>query len=163
MANYAVTLELKNHGFYDEAMQAVETYLVAFGHAYGWHWYGQSGHINIPRISFLRLADYWRGSYTSLRDVLRHEFAHALADTHRNLFRSRDFYYAFGGAHTWDFRRAYDPEHHVTPYAADSTAEDFAEVFMLYLRLGGRLPQTLSSGPIRRKWKFIENLEKKIC
>jgi hypothetical protein len=160
MANYAVTLELNKLGFYDEAMQAVETYIVTFGHAYGWHWYGQSGHINIPRVSLSRLAEFWKGSYTSLRDVLRHEFAHAFADTHRKLFRSRNFYYAFDGAHTWKFRREYDPQHHVTPYAAHSPAEDFAEVFMLYLRWQGRLPQKLSSDSIRRKWKFIDDLRK---
>ncbi len=161
-ANYSVTLELDRHGFYDGAMQAVETHLVAFGSAYGWQWFGGSGHINIPRVSLSRLSDLWQGSYVSLRDVLRHEFAHALADTHRGLFRSRRFSEAFGAAHTWEFGCEYDPEHHVTPYASIAPAEDFAEVFMLYLRCRGRLPSSLATDSIVQKWRFVEDLGRRI-
>ena len=87
-ANYAVTCELDRHGFYDSHVQAIDTRLVIFGAAYGWQKYGSAGDINVPRVSLARLSHIWRGGYTSLRDVLRHEFAHAIADTHRGLFRS---------------------------------------------------------------------------
>ena len=157
-ANYAVTCELDAHGFYDAHIQAVATYLVPLGVAYGWHYYGSTGDINIPRVSFSRLSHLWRGGYTSLRDVLRHEFAHAVADTHRGLFRSAFFSDSFGAAHHWDFEWEYDPEHHVSEYAATAPAEDFAETFMLYVRYGGTLPPRHATGPLRRKWKFIHRL-----
>ena len=48
----------------------------------------------------------------------------------------------------------------VTPYAATSTGEDFAEVFWLYLKHKGQLPRRIDTAPIRRKWKFVEELRK---
>ena len=157
-ANYAVTRELLAHGFYDRHVHAVDMHLVPFGFAHGWQWYGSTGDISIPRISVLRLCEIWRGCYTSLRDVLRHEFAHAIADTHRGLFRSNQFADAFGAAHHWVFEWEYDPEHHISEYAATAPAEDFAEVFMIYIRHGGRLPPWHATRPIQRKWKFIRRL-----
>jgi hypothetical protein len=129
-ANLEVTAELHRFGLYDEPMQEVDTFLVTAGTAHGWQWYGGSGEIHIPRVSLSRLLENFRGEYTSLRDVLRHEFAHAVADTHRGLFRSSEFSQAFGGAHTWAFSWEHDPDHHVSLYAATAPAEDFAEVFM---------------------------------
>ncbi len=161
-ANYAVTQELRKLGFYDEPMQQVETYLVTFGIAYGWQWYRGSGHIDIPCISYSRLSHLWSGSYTSLRDILRHEFGHALADTHRALFRSRHFSDAFGAAHDSEVCWEYDPEHHISPYAATNPAEDFAELFMTYVRLKGRLPAALATAFRRDKWKFIDDLREAI-
>lgn len=157
-ANYAVTCELDGHGFYDHHVQSVDTRLVAFGAAYGWQWYGTTGDINIPCISLSRLSHLWKGGCTSLRDVLRHEFAHAIADTHRGLFRSSYFADAFGAAHHWDFEWEYDPEDHVSEYAATAPAEDFAETFMFYIRHRGVLPAQHASETIKRKWKFIQRL-----
>lgn len=157
-ANYAVTRELDDHGFYDHHIRAVDTHLVAFGAAYGWQWYGSTGDINIPRVSLSRLSHLWKGGYTSLRDVLRHEFAHAIADTHRGLFRSNYFVDAFGAAHHWDFEWEYDPEHHVSDYAATAPAEDFAETFMFYIRHKGVLPARHATEPIKRKWRFVRRL-----
>ena len=161
-ANYAVTCELDAHGLYDARVQSVDTYLVPIGVAYGWHYYGSTGNISIPRVSFSRLSHLWKGGYTSLRDVLRHEFAHAIADTHRGLFRATFFSDSFGAAHHWDFEWEYDPEHHVTEYAASAPAEDFAETFMLYLRHGGVLPKRHAAMPIKRKWTFIKRLSQAI-
>jgi hypothetical protein len=161
-ANYAVTCELDAHGFYDAYVQAVNTRLVPLGVAYGWHSFGGSGDISIPRVSLARLSHIWRGGYTSLRDVLRHEFAHAIADTHRGLFRSAFFSDSFGAGHHWDFEWEYDPEQHVSEYAATAPAEDFAETFMLYIRHRGRLPEWHATRPIDRKWKFIRLLSEAI-
>ena len=157
-ANYAVTCELVSHGFYDNHVEAVDTRLVLFGSAYGWHWYGSTGEINIPCVSLSRLSHLWNGGYTSLHDVLRHEFAHAIADTHRGLLRSSHFTDAFGAAHHWDFEWEFDPEHHVSEYAATAPAEDFAETFMLYIRHKGVLPARHATEPIKRKWRFIRRL-----
>lgn len=160
LANYAVTCELDRHGFYDHRVQAIDTHLVIFGFAYGWQWYGSTGEINIPRVSLSRLFHIWNGGYTSLRDVLRHEFAHAIADTHRGLFRSSYFSEAFGAAHHWDFGWEHDPEHHVSEYAATAPAEDFAETFMFFLRHNGVLPPRLKTAAIMRKWRFIQRLSR---
>lgn len=157
-ANYAVTRELLTHGFYDRHVHAVDTHLVPFGIAHGWQWYGSTGDINIPCVSLSRLCEIWQSCYTSLRDVLRHEFAHAIADTHRGLFRSAFFSDSFGAAHDWGFEWEYDPEHHVSEYAATAPAEDFAETFMIYIRHGGQLPPWHATRPIERKWKFIRRL-----
>ena len=157
-ANYAVTCELEAHGLYDSQVEAVDTCLVPFGFAHGWQWYGSTGDISIPRVSLSRLAHIWTGGYTSLRDVLRHEFAHAIADTHRGLFRSSVFSDAFDAGHHWNFEWEYEPEHHVSEYAATAPAEDFAETFMVYLRHGGRLPRHHDTEPIKRKWRFIRRL-----
>ena len=161
-ANYAVTQELRKLGFYDARMQEIETCLVTFGVAYGWQWYRGSGHIDIPAVSFSRLSHLWTDSYTSLRDILRHEFGHALADTHRGLFRSRHFSDAFGAAHDSEIEWEYDPDHHVSSYAATNPAEDFAELFMNYVKHEGRLPIKLATEPRRQKWKFINDLRKAI-
>ena len=161
-ANYAVTCELDAHRLYDARVQSVDTYLVPIGFAYGWHYYGSTGDISIPRVSFSRLSHLWKGGYTSLRDVLRHEFAHAIADTHRGLFRSSFFSDSFGAAHHWDFEWEYDPEHHVSEYAATAPAEDFAETFMLYLRHNGVLPMRLETRAIKQKWRFIQRLSQAV-
>lgn len=150
--------ELDRLGFYDAPVCGVDVYLVALGVAYGWQGYGGNGEIHVPRISWSRLSHLFSGGYTSLRDVLRHEYAHAVADTHRGLIRSERFAQAFGATHSWNSEWEYDPEHHVTSYAATATAEDFAETFMVYLRHGGRLPAHYDTIPIRRKWKFIRAL-----
>ena len=76
----------------------------------------------------------------SLADVIRHEYGHAVAHTHGRLVRSSRFREAFGASHDSLHEFEYDEELHVTPYAATSAAEDFAETFMFYLRHGGRLP-----------------------
>lgn len=157
-ANLAVTDELWKLGFYDERLQQVDVCLGLVHGAYGWQSYGGSGDIYIPAISLSKLGDLLDGSYTSLRDVLRHEYGHALADTHRGLIRSSKFKAAFGASHSWDFSLEYDPECHVTSYAADSPAEDFAEVFMLYVKCKGSLPKRLNTSAIRKKWQFIQKL-----
>jgi hypothetical protein len=153
-----VQTELDDLGFYDEPVQAVDVYLVFLGSAYGWHYYGGSGDIDIPAISFSRLRDLFRHRYTSLRDVLRHEYAHALADTHRGLFRSPRFSGPYGGPHESSAAQMFDSRRHLTEYAATSPSEDFAETFMFYVRHAGVLPPRLRTPAITRKWAFIRAL-----
>ena len=120
-----VQTELRRHGFWNPRLQAVEIRLVVFGAAYGLQWYGSTGEICVPRVSLTRLRDLLVGGYTSLADVLRHEYGHALADTHRGLFRSRRFHEAFGVSHADDTEYEYDPAYHVSEYASTAAAEDF--------------------------------------
>jgi len=151
--------ELHAHGFWDSRLQEIDVYLVWCGYAFGWCHYGTTGDIGIPALSLGKIYDRVRGeSRTSLRDVLRHEYGHALAHTHRALFCSIPFKRAFGSHHDADIRWEYDPERHVTPYAATSPSEDFAETFMFYLRHDGLLPDWLNTWRMRRKWRFIREL-----
>ena len=157
--------ELERHGFYDDKLAKVEVYLSWVGLALGWCWYGTTGNIHIPAVSLGKVYDRVRGeTRTSLRDVLRHEYGHALAHTHRGLFCSLPFKRAYGSHHDADVRWDYDPDRHVSEYAATSPSEDFAEVFMLYLRHDGELPfrwlsaQRFGAWRIRRKWQFIKDL-----
>src|SRR5438046_3056841 len=129
-----VQTELEKLGFYDEYVQDIDVYLVNFGHAYGWY---NPGEINIPEISLASLSDLEDGPRMSLRDVLRHEYAHAVAYTHRELIRGARFSDAFGAAHSFDndpgtggvgdasIECECDPKFYITPYAAKSPAEDF--------------------------------------
>ena len=75
--------ELDLHGVWNDRMFAVDVHLVPGGSAYGYYHYGGTGRIAIPMLSLIRFVDLYHGEYTSLADVLRHEYGHALADTHR--------------------------------------------------------------------------------
>ena len=154
-----VQRELERHGFYDEKLASVDVYLSWVGYAYGWCYYGTSGNIGIPALSFGTIYDRVRGeTRTSLRDVLRHEYGHALAHTHRGLFCSVPFKRAFGTHHDADVKAEYSPDRHVTPYASTSPSEDFAESFMTYLRHDGEIPERYNTCRIRRKWRFVRDL-----
>jgi hypothetical protein len=45
------------------------------------------GYIAIPAISFAQLGDLLTGRHMRLTDILRHEWAHALADVHPGQWR----------------------------------------------------------------------------
>ncbi len=157
-ATQKVTIELHHQGLWDARLRNVPIILVPAGIAYGWQWYGGSGEICIPRVSLLKLHDFFTGNYMSLADVLRHEFGHAVADTHRGLFRSRHFTTAFDRSHESNDRSEYAPATHISRYAATNPSEDFAENFMHYIRCRGNLPSKHATPAIRRKWQFINAL-----
>ena len=154
--------ELRRLGFLSPAVSNVRVRLTAFGTAYGYQHYGGSGEIHIPAVSLSRFSTILGYPYTSLRDVIRHEYGHAVADQHRGLIRSRKFSTAFGAGHDNDKMDAFDPEVHLTPYAAHSPGEDFAETFMIFVRTGGVLPERNGSMSIKRKWRFLNDLSTSI-
>ncbi|MBI3206679.1 MAG: hypothetical protein HYZ29_34405 [Myxococcales bacterium] len=153
-----VVPELRRHGFWCPAVERVHVRLVWFGTAYGWKWDGHDGHIEIPAASTAKLGDWLSGSYTSIADVLRHEYGHAVADTHRALVRSSRFREVFGASHDDPTPFEHDHRFHVTQYAATRASEDFAEVFMFYLKHDGRRPARMRSAPIAAKWRFVREL-----
>ena len=157
-AKNAVVNELAEYGLWNRKLAAVPVQLVPFSRYYGWQAYGSTGEIAIPVISACRLWDRWRGRYVSLRDVLRHEYGHAVADVWPKLIGSREFKAAFGAPHDADITSGFMPGCHVTDYAATSPAEDFAETLMIFLRDKGRLKSRYRTPPIRRKWRFISKL-----
>ena len=92
-----------------------------------------------------------RGRF-ALRDVMQHEWGHAPADTYRSLFRSSRFSNVFGASHDGQTTLTWDPDEHVSDYAAKHPSEDFAEVFMQWLKHGGCLPGRLDVPGIHRRW-----------
>jgi len=115
------------------------------------------GHIYIPQ--WVLWQGPWGQQRGSLRDVVRHEYGHALAHYYPSLIqqgpRFRD---VFGGDYWSEDEFEYDPEFFVSEYAATMPMEDYAETFMIYLRSGGKLPERFATPSIKKKWKFIRDL-----
>ena len=102
-------------------------------------------------------------------DVLRHEFAHALADLYpRALSDGGLFKKAFGGAYGTNPAKGTDPDDWedrcVSGYAATATQEDFAETFMLYMKHKGKVPTKFAKKPaIRKKWKAVAKIIRRVA
>jgi hypothetical protein len=157
-ARLAVKAELYRHGVWQKPIANIPVHLVLFSACYGWQEYGTTGEIRIPRYSLCRMRDWYFNRYTSLRDVLRHEYGHAIAYCYPRLIGSKRFRRAFGYPHDSLQILEFMPGFHVTEYSAVSPAEDFAELFMIYLGRSGKLPEHLATPPVRRKWRFIKRL-----
>ena len=100
----------------------------------------------------------------SLRDVIRHEYGHAVAHWYPRLIqRSTRFAETFGGNY-WaeDHRDAEDQGDFVSDYAMTMPKEDFAETFMHFLRHQGVLPKKFGTRAVKRKWRFISDLGKAV-
>lgn len=149
-------------GFACRKLATCQVWFIWGSRSYGYQWFGDRtggrhcGDIVIPSVSVSR----WR-KYESVLDVLRHEYGHAYADINGRRINTKRFERAFGGPH--DVNEPHpvpeDPDVHVTPYAATTTGEDFAETFWLYLKHKGRPPARLKyKTAILRKWRFIEDL-----
>jgi len=154
----AVRGELRVVGAWDDRLASVEVVLTPVGYPHGWQEYGGLGRVVIPRVSACRLWDALRGHPLPLRALLRHELAHAVADTHRGLIRSRRFTRAFGAPHERPGSVPFDPEHHWTPYSATDAGECFAEMFRLYLARLGRPPTRPLPAGQQRRWNFVADL-----
>jgi hypothetical protein len=91
----------------------------------------EPGHIYIPRRIPSQGPQQDRGS---LRDVLRHEFGHAVAYHYRRLVRNKKFSITFGAPYyaEWLIHPS-DPADFVSDYAMSSPMEDFAETFAHWL------------------------------
>lgn len=163
-ANRRVTGEMFRLGMWVEPLDQVGLYL---GHRdrrfYGWH-SGTPGNIHISRLSLRDLCDR-RGRQTLLTDILRHEWSHAVAACFPAFTTSTRFLRTFGGSyHDPGPVRPYDPSHHVTEYAAEMPAEDFADVFNLFLRHKGKIPLRLQNKPvIVRKWRFVAAMARRMA
>lgn len=158
-ANQRVTTEMGNLGLWHRKLDSVDVWHVpASFSCYGW--FRVKGDIYVPALTGAQLSDLLLGYHTRLSDVLRHEWAHALADRRPSLVKSRGFRQAFGGPyHSTEPVGDFDPEAHLTRYAASSPCEDFAETFHYFLRHKGRLPQRLQSKvAIVRKWRFLKKM-----
>jgi len=161
--------EVDTLGFGCKRLATCQVYLELFDTAYGYQWFGDRedgrhcGDIVLPSISLSRWGDFFLGRpFTTPADVLRHEYGHAFADVNRRRIETKKFEKVFGYPHEWrdDYEMEYDPDFHVTEYAATCPGEDFAEVFRLYLKHRGKLSKRIDIPTIRRKWEFMESLRK---
>jgi hypothetical protein len=155
--------ELRAHGFWTPELEDVDVQVVSRPTWGTYAWY-VDGRISVAAWSGARLWDWLGARHMTLRDLLRHEWAHAVAAEHPALIRSKVFCRAFGGSYERDKAVGrHHQRHHVTRYAAANPCEDFAEVFHLYLRHRGRLPLQWRELPVvARKWKFVEDLARVI-
>jgi hypothetical protein len=124
-ANHTGTRDLESLWFWHKRLDEVEVYWVAA--SWSRHdWY--QGDIYIPTITGAQLSDLIQGRHIRLTDVLRHEWAHAVADNWPLVMISKRFLTAFGGPYeSGEPVMDYDPAHHLTEYAATMPCEDFAE------------------------------------
>lgn len=171
----AVWQEMSALGFASEGVDRVPVWLVSplglfsartlFNSPYGFFDpSSRSGAINIPSISLSALGDLLAArAYVSLRDILRHEYAHAIEHHHRGLIHTSRFEDAFNSAHDDHEEVEFDPATHVSEYAATCVGqEDFAETFMMFAKHRGELPPRFDTRAIRRKWRFIADLGKAV-
>jgi hypothetical protein len=162
-----VIRDFEHLGIWNERLYSVDVCLVSFGFCYGWKWCGPEGHIGIPAVSINRLGAVMFGNRADwcLRDIIRHEYGHAVADLYPRLSRSAAFRKAFGRSYDSDKPVAkYSEDSFISTYAATSPAEDFAEMFMLYVKYRGRRPgwHRLKAPAIRRKWQFTRQFVKTV-
>lgn len=94
----------------------------------------------------------------TLRDTIRHEFAHAWAWLDRPFVRRAWFRETFGATYDgdWAERPAFDPERFASAYACEAPKEDFAETFMLLLRHRRGLDRFASRPALYRKLRRLE-------
>ncbi len=161
--NWQVTAEMECLGLWCRQLDNVDVWLVPLSfQCFGW--FQPEGDIYIPAVNGANLSDLITGHHTRLSDVLRHEWAHALADRRPKLVESKRFRSAFDGPYeSSDAVWEYHPDLHLTPYAAASPSEDFAETFHHFLRHKGRLPVRLRArAAIVQKWHFIHWMAEQI-
>jgi hypothetical protein len=143
--------------------------LAALGGTMGWY-DPEKKRIEFPSV-YLPFEALWKdlGTKANALDVLRHEFAHAIADFYpRAVSRGGTFRAAFGGAcgSRPAERRGVEgwEERYVSEYATKSTEEDFAETFMLFVKHKGRIPVRFASLPaIRKKWGAVAKIVKAVA
>lgn len=117
------------------------------------------GNMYIPLISLAHLAN---GQYDSLRDVIRHEYAHAFAHHYPEFIFRSEFSKVFGGSYNCDKTSKMHSDAYVSEYAKTMPMEDFAETFMLYLKRKGKMPKSFSHKKLVAKWNFVEKLIKTV-
>jgi len=103
------------------------------------------------------------GTFSGLRDILRHEYGHGFAFEYPALVRrNKEFTELFGARHDSGIAFEFDPEFHLTPYAATNPCEDFAECFMAVLKYKGQLNRFKHRSPLYRKMRWIISLAQQI-
>lgn len=114
----------------------------------------QSGNIYIPSIV---LSNILWPSAQSVRDIIRHEYAHAFAHYYPELIiESNEFEQIFGGHYYSELPSNMGEEAYVSEYAKTLPMEDFAETFMVYVQKKGLKPVKITNKNLIKKWMFIK-------
>lgn len=153
-----VRRELGRAGLYDRRMHKALVSLVPFDPDHPWRCFTGDGNIMIPEVAMSVLRDYFRRDILSLRHVLRHAYGHVYAETHSEIIATEAFAAVFGGHYFSGSAQQYDKDAHVSSFAAEGPAEDFAEIFAEFVERGGKLPRHLNVEKIRKKWNYIGTL-----
>lgn len=178
--------ELFEHGLLDEGFYLDQVKLVripdwisarlssdTMGCVWEWEWLfdWEVGSIFIPGT-----AHFGRKAGETLRDTIRHEFAHAWSMIDPRRVDGRWFRETFGARYDteWETTEEWDhfSEHpedfegsdswreHVSAYATFAPYEDFAETFMFFLRDGGRTERFRGRPGAQRKLRAVRTFVK---
>lgn len=143
--------KIRRAGLYLPAMSRVRvqrTYVPnILTHAY--YWYGYS-RIDVPVFSLANLGELW----WPLPSILIHEFGHAVDDL---LLFSEGWERVDNPFGSWTAAADYSRRAHVSPYAATSGCEDFAECYRYLVEARGRISKKLPQ-LIRKKLKFVRKV-----
>ena len=116
----------------------------------------EEGHIYIPK--WVLAQGIWQNR-GSLRDVIRHEYGHALAHYYPEMIEhSKSFEKIFGGNYYSYVPTQMEREAFISKYASTLPMEDFAETFMVFVRRKGIIPANIINKKLLAKWKFIADL-----
>lgn len=119
--------------------------------------------IYVPKLSIAAGLRRLGRTRTTMRDVLRHELAHALAYTGGTLVIDDPGFQAAFGSHHEDEGPGEGPRSHfVSDYAMTEPREDFAETVMVYLRYGGKTSRWERRPGLMRKMVYVRNLASRI-
>jgi hypothetical protein len=113
------------------------------------------GHIYIP--SFVLSQKIWQ-KRGSIRDVIRHEYAHSLAHRYPKLISKSDFKKTFGGDYFSNDPIKMEKKAFISKYARRMPMEDFAETFMVYVWRNGLIPPTIKNVRLIKKWQYLDRL-----
>jgi len=113
-------------------------------------------------ISKYTLLDYlYKDKYNSVRDLVRHEYAHGFAHHYYDLIEIKAFEKAFGGNYDSGIKSKMPVDAYFTSYARVFPMEDFAETFKMYLKWKGKLPKKFTNKQLIAKWNFVASVIKK--
>jgi len=88
-----------------------------------------------------------------VRDMLRHEYGHALLYHYPKIGRIKGWIYFGHSKYLSDY---------VSSYAMENPGEDFCETFMIYLKYRGKPHRKFSSSRLKNKWRFISRLPRRL-
>ena len=112
-------------------------------------------------ISKYSLGHLQNCKYSSIRDLVRHEYAHAFAEKYQNLIWRNAFEKAFGGTYDSEIKTKMPTSAYFTDYAKTNPCEDYAETFKMYLKWKGKLPKKFTNKQLIAKWNFVASVIKK--
>lgn len=114
----------------------------------------EPGHIYIPAISSNTvIARKW-----SLREVIRHEYAHSVAFRYPKLVKTKEFIRVFGWSYDGIKKVEMPDDAYVSEYAKEIPAEDFAKTWSTYLTRKYKPENKRINVKLKMKFEFVAQL-----